>query len=344
MVPIWIVISILVFVLKAFSPVDEADVRTQMLLQDVNHPAYEEMYQNQVRILGLESPVFYITLKPKEGSESIFPPQLRWHGTNNQYHRWWTSFMTGNHGTSLLDDKPIKSKIRSAMSWTLMISLISFVITLVLGIPLGVYQARNQDHVVDRVLNIVGSGVYAMPLFWLGTLAILFLTSAQYGTAWHWFSTPGLWRSGEGGFFIRLTANIDLLVLPILLMSFKDIFFVSRLTRRSVLEESKKPYVLALRSKGLSEQMIYSKHVTANALSTLVTLVVSSIPNILGGALIIEVLFNIPGMGRLTYESILRADWPVVFPIVLISAGITMVSYLIGDIVLVYLFPKLRKV
>lgn len=344
MVPIWIVISVLVFLLKAYAPIDEADVRTQMLLQDPNHPSYERLYENQVKDLGLDSPVFYVSLKPKDEGSSIFPPQLRWHGVDNQYHRWWTSFLSGDHGTSLLDDKPIRAKISSAMSWTIMISLISFLITLLVGIPMGIFQARNQEHWLDRCINMIGTAIYAMPLFWIGTLAILFLTSAQYGAAWHWFSTPGLWRSSGEGFFSRLYANTDLLVLPILLMSFKDIFFVSRLTRRSVLEEAKKPYVLALRSKGLSEQMIYRKHVTANALSTLITLVVSSIPNILGGALIIEVLFNIPGMGRLTYESIVRADWPVVFPIILLSAGITMVSYLIGDIALAYLFPKLRKV
>lgn len=343
MIPIWILVSILIFFLKAHTPIDEAEVRTQMLLQNPDHPEYTRVYSEEAAKLGLDMPLFYITVAPDPKNTHIYPPTVQWHGRKNQYHRWWISFFSSRQTNSLIDGRSVYDKIAYAMSWTVLLALGSLLITLGLGIPLGMYQARHTQSLLDRLTNLLGSMVYSMPLFWLGTVAILFFTSRQYGSMLHWFSAPGLWRASGEGFFSQLIANIDRMILPILLMSVKDIAYVSRLVRASFLEEASKVYPQALKAKGLSQSAIYRKHIGRNALSPIITLIVSSIPNIIGGALIIEVLFNIPGMGRLVYESIVRADWPVVFPIVMLSAGITMFSYLIGDVLLAFLYPKLRS-
>lgn len=325
------------------SSIDAAESLTMQTLQDDTHPMYEALYQKNRTKFFLDLPVFYMSIRPAHKS-SIFPPRVIWHGSNNQYHKSIGAMVSGKQWYAIKDGKPIHNKIGMALSWSIMLAIAVLLITIVLGIPLGYYLAIHRENRISQWIDILGDLILSTPVFWIGTIAIIVFTTSLYGTFWNWFPSPGIWDIRESyGFWEQVSRNIGMLTLPLLVLVLPDLVYFSKLVKTSLVDESNKPYATPLISKGLSRARMYTKHLLPNALAPIITAITSSIPLILSGALVVEVLFNIPGMGRLLYDSILFGDWNVILPIVSIMAFITMISYLIGDILLVWTNPKTSK-
>lgn len=260
-------------------------------------------------------------------------PGFAWHGIDNQYHRWAGKILKGDFGISAVDGRPVGTKITEALRWTLLINIPVIFIAFLIAIPLGVESARCKSSTMDKVSSNVLFGLYAMPSFWLATLFVVFLTTSEYGAWTDLFPSQGLgnyhYASGTLQRWGILAAH---LFLPILSLTLGTLAYLFRQMRNSILAEMSKDYILLARAKGLNESRVTWKHAFPNALFPVITIIGGIFPAAISGSVIIEVIFNIPGMGRLLYMSILAKDWNVVFATLLLAGFLTVVGYLIADI------------
>ncbi|MBT8189391.1 MAG: ABC transporter permease [Bacteroidia bacterium] len=289
----------------------------------------EKMLRTNTAILNQQSHRFYV-------------PRFYWHGTNNQYHQWLRSFFDGSFGVSILDGKSALQKSRKALMWTLSITLVDIIISLLLGILLGVFIAKNPKGKLERLTGMILYAFYSLPLFWFATLMIIYFTTDQYGQWTNIFPSIGTEVYPGESTFNQIRYNFDKLILPIVCLTLHSLALITRFVRRSILNELEKPYVLTALSKGLTRSQVITRHVLPNALVPVVTLLGSIIPGAFAGSLVLEVIFNIPGFGRLLYTSISFADWNVSYCIIMIIAFVTVLSYLLSDILYAFFNPKIR--
>ena len=279
----------------------------------------------------------YASLKPNSWNW----PAIHFHGFNNQYHNWITSFFNGGFGISLVDGKPALQKAGKALQWTLAITIIDLVISLFLGILIGLHLVKHPDTKFSKTLNQVLYLFYSMPLFWLATLMIVFFTGSGSGL-FQLFPSIGINIYPGESTLSQILKNFHKLILPILCLTLHSLAYIARFMRRSIANEMDKPYILTAYSKGLSKSEVIKKHALPNAMIPMVTLMGSILPAAFTGSLVLEVLFNIPGFGRLLFSSINIADWNVAFCIMMIIAMVTVISYLLVDLLYAFFNPKIR--
>ena len=269
-------------------------------------------------------------------------PQFTWHGTQNQYHQWMRGLVSQKPLTSLIDGLNAWSKIYDAMKWTLVLNGLAYLLAIFLGVGIGIWSGTHDGKPSERILNWILFALFALPSFWLGTLFIYFLASGEWFSI---FPAGGLGPyQSAGNIASKWTILLYHLVLPVTCLALGALAYVSRQMKQSVLHQMSQPYVKALRAQGISETTIVSKHVTRNALFPVITIIGGSIPALLSGSLIIEVIYDIPGMGRLIYSSLLARDWPVVFPVLMIGAAITVISYVLTDIIYKWVDPRVKTI
>ncbi|TVR88056.1 MAG: ABC transporter permease [Saprospirales bacterium] len=269
-------------------------------------------------------------------------PKLSWHGTQNQYHHWLAGIFSGDWGYSLRDGRSVGSKIRNSIGYTLSISFFSLLLTFAAGIPLGMYLATTKRKRCKELLRTVVYALYAVPLFWLATLLVVFFTTEEYGKWTNLFPSPSQimlhTMDGDASFF----QGMSYLLLPVLCLASGGVAFVARQMEQTALRESASRYIAMSRLKGNSEVVTIWRHLFPNAVFPLITLLGTLIPGLISGSVVIEVIFNIPGMGRLMWDSIFGQDWNVVFAILFIGAILTLVGQLIADILYTRANPKVR--
>jgi len=273
--------------------------------------------------------------------ERLRKPTFRWYGTNNQYHHWITGFSTGDFGLSVRDRRPVFDKIVEAAWWTLCINIMSIIIAFGLSIPLGVYMANRAKGEKTGKLNLFLFLLYSIPNFWMAMLLVIFLTTPQYGM--NWFASIGLGElSAEAPFWNRFWERLSHLILPVFCMTYGSVAFISRQVRGSMLDVATKDYIRTAFAKGLPRKAVVWRHTFRNALFPLITMIALVFPATLGGSVVVEVIFNIPGMGRLLFDSLLGRDWPVVFMILMIVTILTIVGNLVADILYTMADPRIE--
>ncbi len=280
-------------------------------------------------------------IKPTQGlAARSWLPTFYWHGTNNQYHQWIIGMISLQPLTSLIDGRNAWTKIFEALKWTLLLNGWAFVLAIVFGMGIGMWAATRDGRRIENLVNIFLFALFALPSFWLATLFIYFLSSGEWLTI---FPSGGLGAyHSAGNIFTRWGIIMTHLILPVLCLTLGSIAYVSRQMKQSVMHQLIQPYVFSLRTQGVSEKTILRNHVLKNALFPMITLIGGSLPALLSGSLIIEVIFSIPGMGRLLYSSLLARDWPVVFPILMMVATITVVAYILTDLVYKWADPRVK--
>lgn len=284
--------------------------------------AYRELYTDveRLRLLGVK---------------------FRWHGTDNQYHHWLIGLLTGELGTSTLDKQPVATKIGRALPTTLLLSSLSLLIVLAVSIPLGLSLASRAGSRYDKLTTTGLFILFGIPSFWLATLLANFLTTPAYGM--DFFPSMGL-----GGDLSALpwheaaSTRMAHLVLPLFCFSYPSTVYVSRLLRASALEELSLAYVRTARMKGLSERRILFGHVLRNASFPLISILSTVFPALLAGSILIEQIFNLPGMGRLLYEAAVSSDWPVILALVMLNGVLTAIGLLIADLLYTVLDPRVE--
>ena len=269
-------------------------------------------------------------------------PSIHWYGSLNQYHIWMRNLLSGDFGISVIDGRSVSAKIREAIGWTLRINLTAILLAFAISIPLGLATGRMAGSVFDRTISGTLFILFAIPSFWLGTMLIVFFTTPEYGEWLDLFPIGGIGDYHYATGLRRFQIIVSSLFLPVLCLLLGALAYLTRQMRRSVISEAGKNYVRMARAKGLSDREVYRKHIFRNALFPIITLIGAAVPASISGSVIIEVLFNIPGMGRLLYESILGHDWMVVYAMVLIAAFFTIIGFLISDVLYRVVDPRLR--
>jgi peptide/nickel transport system permease protein len=257
-----------------------------------------------------------------------------------QYWSWLTRLARLDFGRSFLPDgKPVLTKIGERLPVTLLLNIVEMLIILAVAVPIGVMSAVRQGSNFDKVTTLFVFIGFATPDFWLALL-LMSLFGAQLG----WLPISGL-RSLNWEYLSFWSQQLDFvshLALPIAVATFGGLAGFSRYMRQSMLEVVRQDYVQTARAKGLSEQVVIGKHALRNALLPVVTILGLSLPGLIGGSVIIESIFAIPGMGQLMVQSIYARDYPVVMGNLVVVAVLTLFANLFADIAYGLVDPRIR--
>ncbi|MFT6356080.1 MAG: peptide/nickel transport system permease protein [Saprospiraceae bacterium] len=282
----------------------------------------------------------YLVVKREATPERLYFPDFKWYGFDNQYHNWLKNFVSGELGKSYVNQLPISTKLKPAIQWTLMMSLAAIFIAYIVAIPLGVLSAVKKDSLFDRGVSLFLFMLFSLPVFWVGTLCLMLFTNNEYGMDWF----DGTWSSNlpsNAGFWARFWDTSNQLVLPILCLSYSSFAYLARQMRGGMLDVFDKLFIQTARAKGLKERTVIWKHGLRNALFPIITIFASVFPRAIAGSVVLEYIFNIPGMGWETLEAISEKDWPVVFAILLLGAVLTMIGILVADIFYALADPRI---
>lgn len=257
-----------------------------------------------------------------------------------QYVNWITRLARFDFGRSFApDNRPVLDKIRERIPITLSLNLISLVLEFGLAIPIGVLAAMHRDTLLDKGVTIFVFLGFATPGFWLA-----FLLMYLFGIKLGWLPISGL-HSLDSADFSTLRWMWDLakhLVMPLAVAGFGSLAGLSRYMRYTMLEVIRQDYITTARAKGLSERAVIWRHALRNALLPLITLLGFSVPGLIGGSVITETIFAIPGMGQLFYMGVMSRDYPLVMGILVIGAALTLMGNLLADVGYALADPRFR--
>ncbi len=266
---------------------------------------------------------------------------LEFVGQNSiQYKIWISELLRFNFGESLKDHRPVLEKITEALPITLTLNLLELFIVYFISIPLGVFSAVHRDSFADKATMLFLFILYSLPSFWVAILLLMYFSGGDY---LNWFPLGGLLSDGaEQWSFPQRALNFAWhLVLPVTAMVYGSFAYLTRFSRSTMLEVLQQDYVRTARAKGVSQRGTLWRHAFRNTLIPIVTLLGTLLPALLGGSVIIEQIFNIPGMGRLAFESALAYDYPTVMAISTITALLTLVSLLLSDLAYTLVDPRI---
>ncbi len=269
-----------------------------------------------------------------------------------RFAHFWGRILKLDFGISIHTRKRVFPELLSRMQYSLSIALTSTILAYLLSIPLGIFSAVKQNTIGDRILTIILFIMYSLPSFFAATVLQYYLATTQ---GWQSFlgmvgSSPPMPLSGfHSEFDVWITLNSverlkDLLwhlTLPIACMTYASLAVLSRYARSGILDEIRSDYVRTARAKGLSERVVIWKHVVRNGIIPIITLLGQILPVIIGGSVIIEVIFGIDGMGRWMFNSIVNNDFNVVMTVSMISAVLTLVGILISDLMYAVVDPRI---
>ncbi len=242
-----------------------------------------------------------------------------------QYFKWLFNALRGDFGLSILASQPVSELIMSRLKYTLMLSGIAVLLQYILAIPIALLAAFKKNSFFDKFTVYSTIVLWSTPQFWLGILLILLFA----------IKIPIFPISGYNG---PLS-----LVLPVATILLTNMASGVRITRSEIVDILNEKYVVTAYAKGLNEKVILIKHVLRNALIPTTVMFFLSIPWIIGGSVIVEKIFAYPGMGYLLWTAITKQDYPVVQGIVLIITLLTVLSNTLGDVLVAYLDPRVRK-
>ncbi len=270
----------------------------------------------------------------------IYIPKITFYGTHNQYHRWLMGMLRFDFGISYVDKRPIGKKMLEAIKWSLIINLISIVLSYLIAIPIGVYSAVHKYSLSDKVITTILFILYSLPSFWVATMLIFFLGGGDF---WDVFPASGVQdiMSANWPLWKRILDWAYHLVLPVFTYTYASFAFLSRQMRVGMLEVLNQDFIRTARAKGLSEKVVIWKHAFRNSLIPIITLFASIFPAMVGGSVILETIFSIPGMGFLSYNAILARDYPVIIAVFTIAGILTLVGILVADILYAVVDPRI---
>lgn len=256
-----------------------------------------------------------------------------------QYLDWCKKIITLDFGVSFIDGRPVIQKIGERLGLTVFINLSSLFIILFLGIIIGLRCAGSPGSFYDHFMGFLVFIGFAMPGFWLSLLLMDF-----FGLKLRWLPVSGI-TSLDFEYFTLWGKAWDLvkhLVLPIFVSCFGGLAGISRYIRQNTLEILKTPYIRAARARGLSHSAVLIKHALPNTLLPVITILGLSIPGLIGGSVIFESIFALPGVGRLFYEAVMARDYPMIMAELVIGAVLTLLGNFLADIAYSYVDPRIR--
>lgn len=258
-----------------------------------------------------------------------------------QYIDWLSRIVRFDFGTSMsADARPVIVKIFERLPLTVFMNILSLSISLMIAIPLGVLSAWKQDSLFDKLMTILVFLGFAMPGFWLALLLMLW-----FGLDLQWFPISGI-TSLDFSYFSLWEKIKDVayhLVLPTIVMTVGSIAGISRFMRASMLEVLRQDFILTAKAKGLSTWKVIFRHALRNALLPVITLLGLSVPGLIGGSVIIESIFALPGLGQLFYTAVMARDYPLIMGNLVLGAILTLLGNFLADFCYGIADPRIRQ-
>ncbi|MES2579204.1 MAG: ABC transporter permease [Pseudomonadota bacterium] len=324
MIPLLIGISLISFFIMHLAPGDITNNEASF-----NPKASEESRQKLRELYSLDKPVIV------------------------QYGLWLKRMGTLDFGNSFAShQKPVfwqttdkdgnvtKGMIQEALPITLLINILGLIITLTLAIPLGIIAARKYTLWQDKSITLFNFIGFSIPGFWLSLLLMYWL-----GVMNNWLPISGLHSINYDSLdtWAKIKDSISHLILPVIIPSVTGLAGITLFVKNGMLDVFHQDYITTARAKGLNEHQVVYTHALRNALLPLITIVGLSIPSLIGGSVIAETIFAIPGMGKLFFDSVMMRDFPVIMGILTIGSALTLIGNLLADIAYAWADPRVRR-
>jgi peptide/nickel transport system permease protein len=350
-IPTLLVISLISFIILANSPGDPVERIIQSGGSGEFVPA--QLLERQRTLLrhqlGLDLPVFYFDIRSiSDAGIRKFIPAVSFHG-HNQFHRWLfgdgissRGILRGDFGTSYISQQPVSNLIRDRIGWSLFFTLTSIFFAYLISIPIGIKSAAHLNSRFDRASSTILFILYSLPLFWVATLLLMTFANPD---VFYIFPASGVKPMGgypEGmNFFRRAFVSLPYLILPTICYTYSSLTFLTRLMRNSMIEILSSDYIRTARAKGVSERGVLWKHALKNSLFPVITVFAHVFPAMIGGSVIIENIFTIPGMGNAIFQSMTGQDYPVLVAFFTLTGLLTATGYLVSDILYAWIDPRI---
>lgn len=261
--------------------------------------------------------------------------------TDTRFGHWLGKLIVLDFGESYSDDQPVIDKIKRHFPVSFKMNFFSIMLTYLIAIPIGIYSSTHQYSLGDRISTVLLFILYSLPTFWVGTMMILLLTGPPY---LDWFpsahersmnyeSLTG-WEQARDTFWH--------LTLPTICLTYSGVAYISRQMRAGMLETIRQDFIRTARAKGLSEPVVVFKHALRNSLIPIITLLANLLPIMIGGSVIIETIFSIDGLGKLSFEALLNRDYPLIMAIFTFSGFLTLLGILLSDMAYAFVDPRIR--
>lgn len=309
MLPLLLGITFLSFLLMKATPGDPTQVFTDPTI------GAKDLIQLK-KNLGLDQPVFI------------------------QYLKWLQNLMQGNFGYSFVTGQPVWSMILDRLPATLLLSISSLVLTFIITLPMGLISAYKADGFWDHLITITSFIGMALPTFWLGLMLMLLFSITLNWMPSSGFLSPHLLNAS---FFEKSVDILHHMVLPLITLLIGSLAGLTRYYRFGVLQVLSQDYIKAARARGISESKILYKHALKNAILPILTLLGLQLPELIGGAFVIEYLFAWPGMGKLGVDAVFARDYPVLMGTLVMSSVLILWGSLLSDLAYQWADPRIRN-
>lgn len=300
--PVMVVVALFVFLLLRLSPGDPAAVIAG------DYATAEDVAKIREK-LGLSEPIVV------------------------QFWNWSLSLMQGDLGTSIFSNKPVTKLIAQRIEPTLLLALTTILFSILVAVPLGTIAAFRSGRWIDRLVMLFSVGGFSIPVFVLGYMLIY-----TFSLKLRWLPVQGYkspFVEGLGPFLYHIT-------LPTVTLSVIFIALIARMTRASVIEVLEEDYIRTARAKGQSEMKVLMRHALRNAAVPIVTVIGIGIALLIGGVVVTESVYNIPGLGRLVLDAVLARDYPIIQGLILFFSFVYILLNLMIDLTYTFLDPRIR--
>jgi peptide/nickel transport system permease protein len=303
-IPTFIVVSMIIFLILRLIPGNVIDtIAAQYIyLSNLDKTAIE-------KALGLNVPLYI------------------------QYFRWMGQiFLHGNFGKSFVTNLPVTTDIKARWPVTFELGIMALILAQLIALPVGIYSAMRQDTVGDYITRTIAVLLIAVPDFWVATLVIVF------PSIW-WHYTPSIMLISFGK---DPLGNLKMFIIPAIVLGMQLSGMTMRMMRTMMLEVLRQDYIRTAWAKGLTERVVVMRHALKNAFIPVITIIGWQIPLLVGGAVIIENIFQLPGMGQLMVSSVQQRDYPTISAIMIILTSAVLVLNLFIDMVYSFLDPRIH--
>jgi peptide/nickel transport system permease protein len=311
MIPLIFGITVITFAVVHLAPGGPVEVQTEMQIK-----ASAQARENLKKLYGLDKPLHV------------------------QYLEWVKRFIMLDFGKSFVDGREVIRKIAERVHVTLIINILALLFIFITAIPIGVLSATKRYSLFDKLSTVFVFLGFSTPTFWLALLLMIL-----FGVTLGLLPISGIQSIdvSEMSAMDRLSDWARHLILPVGVSAFGGIAGLSRYSRSSMLEVIRQDYIRTARAKGLPESAVVFTHALRNALMPIITILGLSVPGLIGGGVIFETIFAIPGMGQLFYSSAMARDYPTIMGILVIGAVLTLIGNLLADIAYAVVDPRIRR-
>ncbi len=316
LIPTMLGITIITFFIIQLAPGNPVERKLQLDEGIKSEAITQQIVEETKKLYGLDKPIY------------------------ERYWIWLKQIVTLDFGRSYKDHRPVIDKIAERLPITITLNILSIFIIYLVAIPLGVYSAVRTGSFMERSTTFFLFILYSIPSFWMAMILIFFLGGGEY---WNVFPVYGILSPGAESypFYKKALDFLWHIVLPVFCLTYGSFAYLSRFQKGSLLEVLREDFVRTATAKGLPPSRVILRHALRNALIPIITILAGILPAMIGGSVIIETIFSIPGIGQLGFESVLARDYPMIMAIATISAFLTLLGILVSDIVYVLVDPRI---